>query len=154
MAEHLKRNLTFMRSFVSHRRSVTMKKMGLRTVTLSFFCIVPMVVGAENLIDPTRPPVSMGSMAQETDAAFASQSKLQSVLISPGRRVAMVSGKTVRVGDTVGDMRVLKIGESEVVLGSGKSVQTLKLFPALEKRQVAIQPALKSVVNSHTIKDK
>jgi hypothetical protein len=36
--------------------------------------------------------------------------------------------------DVIGDARVVKISESEVVLKSGSEIKTLKLFPGVEKR--------------------
>jgi MSHA biogenesis protein MshK len=60
---------------------------------------------------------------------------LQSVLISPKRKVAVINGDTVQVGDRVGDARVVRIVEGEVVLARGGQWQTLKLFPGIEKRR-------------------
>lgn len=88
---------------------------------------------AETLPDPTRPPDLLGA-GRNDDAAAASGPVLQSVLIAPGRREAIISGKTVRPGDKFGDARVVRIVESEVVLRNGKSLLTLKIFPGIEKR--------------------
>ena len=82
----------------------------------------------ENLPDPTKPPV--GFMAGEL---VASGPMLQSILIAPTRRIAVISGKTVHVGDSVDDAKVLSINENEVVLKSGKSRQVLRLYPVLRK---------------------
>ncbi len=86
----------------------------------------------ENLPDPTRPPAALGEAGA---TAVASGPVLQSVLISPGRRVAVISGQTVQVGDKVGDARVARITEGEAVLVRDGKSQTLKLFPGLEKRR-------------------
>jgi MSHA biogenesis protein MshK len=88
---------------------------------------------AESFTDPTRPPASLG-LAQDGISAAASGPMLQSVLISPGRMVAIISGKTVRIGEKFGEARVVKITESEVQLRNGTDLQTLKLFPGIEKR--------------------
>lgn len=88
---------------------------------------------AESFSDPTRPPASLG-LVQEGISAAASGPVLQSVLISPGRRVAIISGKTVSIGEKFGEARVVKITESEVLLRNGTDLQTLKLFPGIEKR--------------------
>ena len=88
---------------------------------------------AESLSDPTRPPASLG-LVQDGVSAASSGPILQSVLISPGRRVAIISGQTVRLGEKFGEARVVRITESEVLLRSGTGVQTLKLFPGIEKR--------------------
>ena len=86
--------------------------------------------GAENLVDPTRPPAAPSGAVSVATAELV----LQSVLISPGRMIAIINGQTVKLGDTFGDAKVVKISESEVVLRDGNNVQTLKLFPGIEKR--------------------
>jgi MSHA biogenesis protein MshK len=96
---------------------------------------------AENFIDPTRPPDSLG-LAQD-GTTRASGPVLQSVLISPGRVVAIISGHTVRLGEKFGEARVVKITESEVLLRSGTDLQTLKLFPGIEKRLTSSRAATK-----------
>lgn len=51
--------------------------------------------------------------------------------------MATVNGRMVKVGDRVGEARVVRISETEVVLRNGGSVETLKLFPGMEKRRSA-----------------
>ncbi len=110
--------------------------------------------GTENLPDPTRPPASLGvgleSGAPEADAG----PRLQSILIAPGRRFAIVSGQTVHVGDKIGEAQVITISEGEVVLRNGKDLQTLKLFPEVEKRPVPGIAKSKSRPGSQHDKDK
>ncbi len=91
---------------------------------------------AEGLADPTRPPASLGATVSEENAGRTSNAGpvLQSVLIAPGRREAIISGQTVRLGSKFGEARVVSIAESEVVLRNGKDRQVLKLFPGMEKR--------------------
>ena len=89
---------------------------------------------AQSFLDPTRPPASLGLAQEGANAAPATGPVLQSVLISPGRMVAIISGKTVSLGEKFGEARVVKITESEVLLRSGTDLQTLKLFPGIEKR--------------------
>jgi len=59
---------------------------------------------------------------------------LQSVLLAGGRREAIISGVRVSEGEKFGDARVIKISENGVVLKSAEGLQTLKLFPAVEKK--------------------
>ena len=92
----------------------------------------------EVLPDPTRPPDALNPVFGNAVTVNAGP-VLQSVLISRGRRVAIISGKQVRVNDKFGDARVMKITETEVVLQSGKDRQTLKLFPEMDKK--AAHPA-------------
>jgi MSHA biogenesis protein MshK len=94
-------------------------------------CLVMPVAIAEKMVDPTRPPTAP-DYAQ--DAGAVASPVLQSVLISSGRSEAIISGRLVHVGEQLGDARVVKISESEVVLRNGNDLQTLKLFPSIEKR--------------------
>lgn len=83
--------------------------------------------------DPTQPPgASAGGAA---DAAPAEGPRLQSILISPNRRVAVIGGQTVPLGGTYGEARVVRITETEVVLQTGQERQSLKLHPEVEKRE-------------------
>lgn len=87
---------------------------------------------AEAITDPTRPPLenTIGDIAPTS----GEKPVLQSVLISPLRVEAIINGRTVKVGDKVGDAKIVKISESEVLLREGKDLQVLKLFPNVEKR--------------------
>ena len=102
------------------------------------FCLLPFspATADEILRDPTRPPAAL--YAPDDGAKAESGPMLQSVRLSRGRYTAIVSGKTVRVGDSLGNARVLRIGETEVVLKTGNGLRTLKLFPDVEKRPAAI----------------
>ena len=91
------------------------------------------VAPAQGLVDPTRPPqAAEGGAASGADAA-APSTQLQSVLISSGRRVAVINGKPVAVGERYGEARVARITETEVVLRTGDQIEVLKLFPGVEK---------------------
>ena len=88
------------------------------------------------LADPTRPPAVMGVQAGQGGEGGAPAEppapQLQSILVSRepgGRRVAVINGETVRQGMKVGGAVVEKVGETEVVLRRGKTLETLKLFP-------------------------
>lgn len=91
---------------------------------------------AEALVDPTRPPASLDAL-EAGGARAVSGPVLQSVLISPGRMVAIISGQAVKLGEKYGEARVVQITEGAVVLRSGKELQTLKLFPDVEKRMAS-----------------
>lgn len=83
--------------------------------------------------DPTRPPAALLAEPAPGGAAPAS-TRLQSVLISAGRKSAIIGGQLVHLGDKYGEARVTRITESEVVLKTGSTTETLKLFPDVEKR--------------------
>lgn len=89
---------------------------------------------ADSLPDPTRPPAELGSMAAGGAEMAATGPILQSVLISAGRKSAIIGGQVVGLGEKYGEARVVKITESEVVLKTGTVKETLRLFPDVEKR--------------------
>jgi hypothetical protein len=63
--------------------------------------------------------------------------ELQSILIAPERRAAVISGQVVRLGESVQGHRLVAIGEGEAVLRIGGKSRTLRLFPAVDLRQSA-----------------
>jgi MSHA biogenesis protein MshK len=75
--------------------------------------------------DPTRPPTVSAPGAEKG----AQNRTVQSVLIAPGRSVAVVDGELVRVGSRLGEAQVVKIDESGVVLRNGAKMETLRLLP-------------------------
>jgi len=111
---------------------------------LGFGCLLHMLAAAQALPDPTRPP-SGARVTTEGPSAAAAVSEpapiLESVLIGRDRRIAVISGRRLFVGDRVGDARIVRITETEVVLRSGEGQTTLKLFPLVEKRTRAPAPA-------------
>lgn len=81
--------------------------------------------------DPTRPP---GAALGDDSAAALEGPRLESVLIAPDRRIAIISGQQYRMGDKYGDGRVVRITEGEVAIRTGEALEVLKLLPASEKR--------------------
>ena len=96
---------------------------------------------AESLKDPTR-PFGMTSQGAAAAPATVAGPVLQSVLIGLGRETAIISGKSVKVGDFYGNARVSRITDTEVTLVQGREVQVLKLFTGPEKR-VHVSPAVR-----------
>ena len=81
--------------------------------------------------DPTRPPDDTPGGPAPSGSLGP---RLESVLIAPDRRVAVISGQQVRLGGKYGEGRVVRITESEVVIRSAEGTETLKLLPEAEKR--------------------
>jgi MSHA biogenesis protein MshK len=100
-----------------------------------FFCafVALSSASAETLTDPTRPPAGFGQNVVQSEDFSAPQ--LQSILISPIRRIAIISGKALKAGDKFGDAQLVAISENEVVLRSGKVWKVLKLYPSLRKQE-------------------
>ena len=92
--------------------------------------------------DPTRPPSGFGAGAAEVDSADTGGGMvLQSVMISPTSKSAIIGGVTVKLGEKYGDAVLVKVAENEVVLKTGTTSQVLKLYPGVEKRDSAPPPA-------------
>jgi len=87
---------------------------------------------AQGLNDPTRPPTVSASAPEA--AADAAASQLQSVLIAPGRRLAIINGQTVALGGRVGDATLTQITETGVVLKRGDLLESLPLLPGIAKQ--------------------
>ena len=90
--------------------------------------------------DPTRPPSGYGP-DEAADVNAGSGQMLQSVLISPTYRAAIINGVVIKLGEKYGDAVLVKVAENEVVLKSGSESQVLKLHPGVEKRSPAAAPA-------------
>ena len=102
------------------------------------------VAQAQTLRDPTRPP---GTSAIKAVPGFATGGLvLQSILISPERKAAVISGKLVTPGESVEGYMLVAIAENEAVLKNGDKVRRLHLYPAVDmKRQKEIQAGTSGV---------
>ena len=94
-----------------------------------FLALFPLQGMAASFPDPTRPATFTPSAA----ASPAGRPRLESVLIAPDRRIAVISGQRVQVGDRVYGAEVVSITEGAVVLRTGQASETLALFPQLKR---------------------
>jgi MSHA biogenesis protein MshK len=95
---------------------------------------------AENLPDPTRPPVDVLTASGARHGRGAeSSSGLRSIIISDTRRAAIIDGKTVELGGLLGTARLVEVNPGSVVLQRGKKTQVLTLFPRvrISHREIA-----------------
>jgi len=107
----------------------------MKTGALTAFVLLAAAAGshAQALVDPTRPPNAIAS----TDAAPGpAENQLQSVLISQGRRIAVINGETVPLGGRIGDATVVRISATEVTLKRGDDLEVLGMFNGIEKKSV------------------
>lgn len=87
----------------------------------------------EALPDPTRPPAGWAS-GQAATPSGEGGSMLQSVILPKrGKPAAIINGERVVLGGMYGDLKVVKINESEVVLKGPAGEQVLKMVPEVEK---------------------
>ena len=104
-----------------------------RVLTLALACSCGAAAAQGGpLADPTRPPSAVAERPA-SEAAAPAGPRLQSVLISPTRRVAVISGKTVAQGGKFGDATVASITESAVLLRYPDRKETLQLVPDVAK---------------------
>jgi hypothetical protein len=100
----------------------------------------------QSMSDPTRPPAGfhLGTGPARSGEATGGL-VLQSVLIFPDARSAIISGEHVLLGQKIGGQRLVKVAETEVVLLNGAERRTLRLFPSADKRSAV---ATRSMENS------
>jgi hypothetical protein len=91
---------------------------------------------AQTLTDPTRPPSGFNLAVGAATATEAAPVPLvlESVLIHPDMRSAIISGERLALGQKIRGLRLVRIGETEVVLLDGSERRTLKLYPGVQKK--------------------
>ena len=94
---------------------------------------------AQTLADPTRPPSGFNLAQSGVNPAVAAVAPLvlESVLIHPDVRSAIISGQRLALGEKIRGLRLVRIDETEVVLLEGAARRTLKLYPAAQKKPAA-----------------
>lgn len=97
-------------------------------------CLLP-AAHAETLADPTRQPAEVS--APLAQGANTGASALQSIIISPLRRAAMINGQMVELGAKQGDSRLVEVNETGVVLQGPQGAQVLPLYPGVSIRRKA-----------------
>ena len=97
-------------------------------LVFAFACTVgASVAAAEGLRDPTRPPSTSAKGA--TERRESSGWQLQSVLISPERRYAIINGEVVAVGGAVSGAQLLAVAPEQVTLRTREGVRVVQLYP-------------------------
>ncbi|MDX8400103.1 MAG: hypothetical protein R8K20_07620 [Gallionellaceae bacterium] len=120
------------------------------TLVLLLLCGFSLLTSAEVLIDPTKPPAEIGIQPEALPAEVAT---LQSIIISPLRRAAILNGQTVELGGKIGGVTLIEVSESGVVLQGKGGRQVLTLFPNVRIDKKIILPPTKHSVR-HTAKSK
>lgn len=99
------------------------------SILLALICVAvaSTPASAQALRDPTRPP---GAGAKGTSQKPESSGwRLQSVLISPERRYAIINGEVVAVGGAVSGAQLLAVAPEQVTLRTGAGVRIVQLYP-------------------------
>lgn len=93
--------------------------------------------GMAQSADPTRPPDRWLTNTQETGDGVSNAPRLQSVFLPEhGRPVAVISGKTVALGESLDGAKLLSLNEQGAVLRGPEGVTYLYLAPDVEKRML------------------
>lgn len=91
----------------------------------------PAARSAQAMSDPTRPPV--GFFTPDDSSEAARRPVVQSIIITPQRRSAIIDGERVELRGKYGDAEVIQITETEVVLRSAAGIEALKMYPGVDK---------------------
>lgn len=87
--------------------------------------------------DPMRPPFFDGSSSQQR-VQPSEPLVLSMVLFSNKRKVAVINGKSVRVGETVAGHRVLRIDANRVVVSRKGKVKEIPLGQPEQQNKTVI----------------
>lgn len=128
---------------------------------VSIFCLLSSALcplAAAELPDPTQPPPGIYDVSGGQGAAAAAQATspanngLQSIIISPERRAAIINGETVELGAKIGGAKLVEVSESGVVLQGVRGRRVLALFPGVRlkmRTDVPPQPVQKKVESAN-----
>lgn len=111
----------------------------LLTVLLGMAIILVMhTAQADILKDPTKPPAALFSNADSGDPDVAAAPVLQSVMIGPQYRAAIINGQKVLLGKKYEQATLIRLNEHEAVLRNpDMSTQTLVIDYAMVKKIVS-----------------
>lgn len=101
----------------------------------ALICVVTAsATAAQALRDPTRPATGAKAAAVRIEK---SGWILQSVLISPERRYAIINDEVVPLGGSIAGAELIAIAEERVTLRTQDGLRTIHLFPDVSRLGVA-----------------
>jgi MSHA biogenesis protein MshK len=116
---------------------------GLRILLAGLLLTAGHAALADSLPDPTRPAIDLNSVggAAEVVPEEDISRGLQSIIISPSYRAAIINGEKVFVGGKTGDSRLVEVRESSVVLQNAQGKRVLELFPkvSIKKNEAVLR---------------
>jgi len=99
--------------------------------------VSPAAAAQAGLPDATRPPVASAEQGKNATSHEARPAhRLQSVLISPERKLAVIDGHTVPLGGRIDDALLVAITETGVTLRRGERTEVLPLNAGVQKKDV------------------
>ena len=127
-------------------------------VMAGLLCVGLPIFAGELLPDPTKPAVEIpyDSDNDKSGAAEAppveKKAGLQSIIISPQYRAAVINGETIALGGKIGDATLLDVRENSVVLQGPDGKRVLELFPGVHLNKVQVAGQYKELVTPKAIK--
>lgn len=105
-------------------------------LTAALLATIPLLALAG---DPTRPPEGWGGGEGAEKPDMGGGLRLQSVLLpQQGRRpVAVIGGRTVALGERLGELTLVGLNEREAVLRGPEGLLQLFLTPDVEKQTIS-----------------
>lgn len=106
-----------------------------------FFLLTALAGGTDvaALNDPTQPPSRSSSTKSPGKAAApAVRLELTSILVAPERRVAVINGRPLQVGERIGDYRVMDIQFAEVLVKNADRLIPLTIKSGVVKKPVML----------------
>ena len=106
------------------------------SILLAVICITAASTAvAQALRDPTRPPAA--SAKGMTGRTGQSGWILQSVLISPERRYAIINGEVVAVGGSIAGAELVAVAAERVTLRTPEGLRVVRLYPDVTRLDAA-----------------
>ena len=93
------------------------------------------MAGAQAMRDPTRPPAA--STRSVVGKAEPAGWILQSVLISPERRYAIINGEVVPIGGSIAGAELVAVAAERVTLRTQEGLRVVHLYPDVTRVGVA-----------------
>src|SRR3989304_3311660 len=95
----------------------------------------------QGLSDPMQPPAFAAPASAAAGVRSAGAGVLQSTLLSKGRRIAMIDGKPMQVGDRIGAAIIVAIDPASVTLREAGATRGLHLYQGVEISSAAAAKA-------------
>lgn len=106
-------------------------------ILIAAMALSPIVTHAFS--DPTRPADFIRARPSHAVPSDPPAPVLQSTLVSPQRRLAVIDGKRLRIGDRFNGAVITEISQYEVRMKKGGRVTTLRLLPQFTKEPERVQ---------------
>ena len=108
-----------------------------RALVMLWICTSAGAASAQ-LSDPMAPPGAVPPNGAQAGLRSGTPSELQGIISGPGRRLALINGSVVQVGETIpGNGELLNVGPDTATVRSGEKNILLRLHPDLRKKEAA-----------------